>query len=249
MLRTHQFRSDQRPVSRSLSVAAVVVTNTKEAAPTEIRVPMPTLVFGLSSTGPITFGRLASIQPAIPQKRPTAADQDDVLDTSKHPPADKAEAEDSAPPIAAAEFTAPSPFKTERSLSDAEREDEAQEDRDAEETEAGLESSFRSSPISHAIELTIDSLSHLELTQAITVMVNPLGERIFTATVDALSLSSTGETLTDALIGVKEQIEQLYEKLTKITEPDEIQKDQLNYLRSHIKSTDEPAKHKRGIWR
>jgi hypothetical protein len=101
----------------------------------------------------------------------------------------------------------------------------------------------------HMMELSVDSLPHLELTEAISVTVRSLGDRLVTASVDALNLSGTGDTVGDVLITVKEQIEVLYERLTKDSRLDEDEQNQLNILRHHIKSPGDQHKLRRMLWR
>jgi hypothetical protein len=104
---------------------------------------------------------------------------------------------------------------------------------------------------SHRIELIIDSLPRHQLTEAIPVTIDSLGDQVFTATVKALQVVGTGNTLGDALIIVKEQIEILYERLSKATGLDSDEKKHLTYLQSHIKSSgsDSSRHSKRSIWR
>ena len=102
---------------------------------------------------------------------------------------------------------------------------------------------------SHTIELSIDSLPHFQLIEPIPVAINSLGDRLFTATVAAVRLSGTGDTLGDALVIVKEQLESLYQRLARSTGLSEEEKNDLQYLCSHIKSSDEPPRSKRGLWR
>ena len=101
------------------------------------------------------------------------------------------------------------------------------------------------------IELIIDSLPRHELIEPIPVTVASLGDQVFTASVHALDVVGTGNTLGDALIIVKEQIEILYEKLSRATDLDKDEKKYLAYLQSHIKSSGpESSRHsKRPIWR
>jgi len=212
---------------------------------------MPALVFGLSSTGPITFGGTASVQRATPHRPPKMSDKDEARGTPEHRAEAEGEVETPIELVAVAAVTSPLPSEIEPPpVAEPAQPDDAQEDHDevlpAEESGSAAGSESGSS---HSIELTIDSLPHRELTQAIPVTVNPLGERLFTATVEALRLSGTGDTLTDALLTVKEQIEQMYDKLSKSTGLDEIEEDHLWYLRSHIKSNEESPKPKRGLWR
>jgi hypothetical protein len=87
------------------------------------------------------------------------------------------------------------------------------------------------------INLNIDSLPNLELIETIPVRIVQLGDTLFTATVDALRLSGTGPTLSDSVLTLKEELVNLYERLTKRQKLDDEEKNDLEYLRSHIKSS------------
>jgi hypothetical protein len=115
--------------------------------------------------------------------------------------------------------------------------------------EATMDSQGSASPNPHTMELSIDSLSHLQLTEAIPVTVKSLGDRLFTASVDALGVGGTGDTPSDALIIVKEQIELLCERLTKASRLDEDEKTYLQFLQSHIKLPEDSHRHRRLLWR
>jgi hypothetical protein len=116
---------------------------------------------------------------------------------------------------------------------------------------AALEPEPQPSVEAHQIELIIDSLPRHELIEPIPVTVASLGDQVFTASVHALDVVGTGNTLGDALIIVKEQIEILYEKLSKATDIDKDEGKYLAYLQSRIKSSGpESSRHsKRPIWR
>src|SRR5258708_29660250 len=86
----------------------------------------------------------------------------------------------------------------------------------------------------HRIELIIDSLPRHQLIETIPVTVESLGDKVFTATVGPLNLTGTSSTLGEALIIVKDQIEIIYDHLTKTTKLDDDEKKHLKYLQSHI---------------
>jgi hypothetical protein len=265
VLRTNQFTSNLRTVSRTRSIDAAVWTNTREASPTEMRVPMPTLVFGLSSTGATTFaGSIPARLPILrkPAEHPAGVEAPDV---ARQLSAYEAEVRDPRDSIVADKL--PGSLLPEEILppsSDPEQQAFAKSNLDHRATDP-LAAEVPASSQPHSaerietkpkpgadhppIELTIDSLPHLQLIHAIPVTVNPLGEKLFTATVEALNLSGTGDTLSDALIVAKEQIELTYHRLIKLTGPDELEEYHLQYLKSCIKSPDDSPKPKRGIWR
>ena len=116
---------------------------------------------------------------------------------------------------------------------------------------AALEPEPQPSVETQQIELIIDSLPRHQLIEPIPVTIASLGDQVFTASVHALDVVGTGNTLGDALIIVKEQIEILYEKLSKAADLDKDEKKYLAYLQSHIKSSGpENSRHsKRSIWR
>jgi len=228
-----------------------------------MRVPLPTLIFGLSSTGAATFAGATTAGRPIPRKPAEITVKIGAIGVPEQPEPDEAEAEGRHD--LSATNTIPGPLLPEEpplANSGAEQQAYAQSNRNDRSTdplpiEAPPNSELHLAeqpPLSsgadqHAIELSIESLPHLQLIQAIPVTVNPLGKKLFTATVEALNLSGTGDTLSDALITVKEQIELTYQRLIKLTGLDEMEKEYLNYLRLYIKSSDDPPKQKRGIWR
>jgi hypothetical protein len=71
------------------------------------------------------------------------------------------------------------------------------------------------SPSGHAIELIIDSLPHYELTEPIPVTIDPLGDAVFTAAVRNLDITATGNSIGEALLLLKDQIEFTYEELNR----------------------------------
>ena len=85
-------------------------------------------------------------------------------------------------------------------------------------------------------DLIIEALPNLRLTEPILVTMDELGDTIFTGTVSALNLSTTGTSSTNALFLLKEQIETLYGELDKKTNLDSKEKEQLGFLRHHIAS-------------
>ena len=78
MLRTYRIRSDERCAFSVFSSGTTVWTNTDEASPMELRVPTPTLVFGVKSTGVIAYaGSLVAASPKrLNQASRTAAPAD-----------------------------------------------------------------------------------------------------------------------------------------------------------------------------
>jgi len=188
-------------------------------------VPMPMLVFDFKSAGSMTFARSLPAQHEIRKSSEDAA---------------PAPGNDRGPgPMSVVEELPSEPVAPLLEVPDASAAPEAAEP----EPQAPGET--------HRIELIIDSLPRHQLIESIPVTVDSLGDQVFTATVHALNLTGTGNTLGDALIIVKDQIELLYEKLTKTSHPDDDEKKYLKYLQSHIKETasDGPRHSKRSLWR
>ncbi len=265
MLRTSLFRSDSARVLDSSSTAAVVWTNTREASPTETLVPMPTLTFGIHRSGSISFVG------STPIRRPSQGGHDEVAGgdapvespmsgealsapTSHEAEVAGADERGLRAELATASYTdagldSPEPEQVmdEGSTSVAQAIDPSPSP--VTEQPPTLETASQSAAGSHTIELSIDSLPHFQLIEPIPVTINSLGDSLFTATVAALRLSGTGDTLGDALVIVKEQLESVYQRLARSTGLSEDERNDLQYLHSHIKSLDEPPRNKRGLWR
>jgi HAMP domain-containing protein len=89
-------------------------------------------------------------------------------------------------------------------------------------------------PHPHRIELIIDSLPNLRLTEPIPVAIDPLGETVFTASVHRLAITATGHSIGEALLILKEQIEAVYNDLAKRSQLDSDQKTMLQMLHTYI---------------
>lgn len=87
---------------------------------------------------------------------------------------------------------------------------------------------------SHRIELIIDHLPNHTLLAPIPVAVDPLGDEEFTASIDRAGISTTGSSVGEALLVLKEQIESLYDDLRQKSGLDEAQKRLFEMLQSHI---------------
>jgi len=246
VLRTQQVRSDLQRISVIRLLGAGVWTNTREASPITMLVPMAIPMFDSESTGSMAMAR------PRPAQRPThksSVTSLAALNGSTEPspliegPPSEAEAGSGSPEVSdvseVLEASDPGPQpKAEARQVDSER-------------ETAPEMAQETSVETHRIELIIDSLTRHELIEAIPVTVESLGDRVFTATVSALNLVGTGNTLGDALIVVKEQIEIQYEQLMKASERDSDEKKHFEYLQSHVKdsSSDESRHSKRSFWR
>src|SRR5262249_11654953 len=64
-----------------------------------------------------------------------------------------------------------------------------------------------------SIELIIDKLPRHALVKPIPVTISPLGDRVFIASTPDLDVTVTGNSLSDALLLLKQQLESTYENL------------------------------------
>jgi hypothetical protein len=85
-----------------------------------------------------------------------------------------------------------------------------------------------------SIELIIDKLPRHALVKPIPVTISPLGDRVFIASTPDLDITVTGNSLSDALLLLKQQLESTYEGLRgKATSREEER--QLKRLREFIR--------------
>jgi hypothetical protein len=221
----------------------------------------------MNSAGSMTFARSMPAQRAVPKpsKDPLPAPKNDlditamsvVEELPSEPMAALSEVPDVSEPPKAADPEPPQPAKTRQVASEplpaAEPEPELPAETRQVESEPPVvaEPEASSSVETHLIELIIDSLPHQQLIETIPVSVESLGDKVFTATVHPLNLVGTGNTLGDALIIVKEQIEIQYEQLSKASELEADERKYLKYLQSHIKdsSSGESRPQKKSLWR
>jgi hypothetical protein len=86
------------------------------------------------------------------------------------------------------------------------------------------------------IDLIIDKLPRHGLVKPIPVTIAPLGDRVFVASTPDLDITVTGNSLSDALLLLKQQLETTYESLrTKASTKD--QERQLNRMRAYIQES------------
>ncbi|HKM69597.1 MAG TPA: hypothetical protein VJX94_05925 [Stellaceae bacterium] len=64
-----------------------------------------------------------------------------------------------------------------------------------------------------SIDLIIDKLPRHALVKPIPVTISPLGDRVFIASTPDLDITVTGNSLSDALLLLKQQLESTYESL------------------------------------
>jgi hypothetical protein len=87
----------------------------------------------------------------------------------------------------------------------------------------------------HRLEMTIDSLPQHELTEPIPIVIDPLGDTIFTATISNLDISATGNSIGEGLLLLKEQIEFIYNDLSRRLTLTPDQKTTLQILHTYIR--------------
>ncbi len=86
---------------------------------------------------------------------------------------------------------------------------------------------------SQGIDLIIDKLPRHGLIKPIPVTIAPLGDRVFVASTPDLDITVTGNSLSDALLLLKQQLESTYESLRSKASTKE-QERQLSQMRAYI---------------
>jgi hypothetical protein len=86
----------------------------------------------------------------------------------------------------------------------------------------------------HRIEMTIDSLANHMLTEPIPITIDPFGEAAFTAAVRNVDIGATGNSISEALVLLKEQIEFIYDDLNRQATLTADQKTMLQILHTYI---------------
>lgn len=109
--------------------------------------------------------------------------------------------------------------------------------------EAPLTEPETPAPNGAQIELSIDSLPNHTLREPISVIVDPLGETMFTASMRDLDITTTGNSVGEALLLLKEQIDSTFEELNRrqshLTHDE---KKRLQMLHTYIVADRGPAK-------
>jgi hypothetical protein len=85
-----------------------------------------------------------------------------------------------------------------------------------------------------SIELIIDKLPRHALVKPIPVTISPLGDRVFIASTPDLDITVTGNSLSDALLLLKQQLESTYDRLRGKASSREEER-QLRRLREYIR--------------
>jgi predicted RNase H-like HicB family nuclease len=86
------------------------------------------------------------------------------------------------------------------------------------------------------IDLIIDKLPRHGLIKPIPVTIAPLGDRVFVASTPDLDITVTGNSLSDALLLLKQQLETTYESLRTKASTKEPER-QLNRMRAYIQES------------
>jgi len=84
------------------------------------------------------------------------------------------------------------------------------------------------------IELIIDSLPRHQLSQPIPIVMESLGDQVFTAAIPELNIATTGNTVGEALLFMKEQIETVYDDLGRRNDCSDEQQRMLGFLKNYI---------------
>ena len=84
-----------------------------------------------------------------------------------------------------------------------------------------------------SIDLIIDKLPHHRLVKPVPVSISPLGDRVFVASARDLDITVTGNSLSEALLLLKQHLETSYDSLRKRVSGRE-QERQLQRLRAYI---------------
>jgi hypothetical protein len=85
-----------------------------------------------------------------------------------------------------------------------------------------------------SIDLIIDKLPRHRLLKPVPVSISPLGDRVFVASAPDLEITVTGNSLSDALLLLKQNLETAYDGLRKGASRDKEQEQQLQRLRAYI---------------
>jgi len=198
------FKSDSWAPRVSGTSGSVHLGRTDEATPRSSLVPAPVLMVGFKSTGIALTGINNTIRPPPPAGQ-----------AAPPPPA-----EDGAPnpePVANLE---PPPMGA--------------PDNGAEPAQAKDRRAPSSSGQGDSIDLIIDKLPRHALVKPIPVTISPLGDRVFIASTADLDITVTGNSLSDALLLLKQQLESTYESLRGKASGREEER-QLRRLREYIR--------------
>jgi hypothetical protein len=180
---------------------------TDEALPRNALIPAPIFMVGFSSSGAALSGVASGARPSPP----TPA-QPSPPTPARPPPSEKTP---SQPPRDSSEPSAELPAAAEASQ---------------------LQDNPAAPGQAEGIDLIIDKLPRHGLVKPIPVTIAPLGDRVFVASTPDLDITVTGNSLSDALLLLKQQLETTYESLRNKASTKE-QERQLSRMRAYIQES------------
>lgn len=217
----------------SIAASAALTTSTRTDDPflSVVTAPMPTLVIRFGGGSGVSFGLAQSTPAARPMldrpQEPARSPRDETSAAAPTPdqPVEQAQAgpEENPQPVAE-QSPEPAPAEPEavsepgvdqpqEAAEMAAREtSEAQSDQPPEPPRA---ESGKRAPNSNRIELIIDSLPSHPLSEPIPVVIDPLGDAMFTASMRDLEIAATGNSIGEALLFLKEQIDSTFNDLSR----------------------------------
>jgi hypothetical protein len=213
-------RSDRWQSSVATCAALSYSISTNDPSSSTTGAPMPTLVVRLGGGG----AQFVVAQAAPPARRPLDQPLREPARAEPEEPPTRIEAEDQpAWPAEVQEQPVPA---------------EVQEEPAREEPEpqfAGEEPEETVPAASNRIELIIDSLSHHDLIEPIPITIDPLGDTVFTASMRNVEIAATGNSIGEALLLLKEQIEATFDELNRqLAHLTQDQKTTLQLLHTYI---------------
>jgi hypothetical protein len=251
---TQRTRTSGGQNSFAASTAATFSTRTDDPSLSTMMAPAVTVVLG--------FGKQSGLQavskrPVMPQRSPEPVARRSEPSDSETSSSDVAGAasEQAAVEIAGidlpAEHGTAGDLRVEQGLPEAEPDGHASQLQDetvlqltdpiaetaalSDESEPADEPNKPAHP--HRIEMTIDSLPHHDLTEPIPIYIDPLGDTVFTASVAHLDICATGNSIGEAMVLLKEQIEFKYGDLNRRPKRSPEQTTMLQMLHTYIPAT------------
>jgi hypothetical protein len=89
-----------------------------------------------------------------------------------------------------------------------------------------------------SIDLIIDKLPHHRLVKPVPVSISPLGDRVFIASAPDIDITVTGNSLSEALLLLKQHLESSYDNLRKGGSANKKEQErQLQRLRAYIQDS------------
>jgi hypothetical protein len=219
-----------------------------------VTAPIPMLVIRCGVRSALSFGVARGAPPAPPDidrpQEPTwspaggpigeQASPAPALDW-RHEPA-QAEAEES-PESLVGQLQEPVGASPQVTLDSAVDQSQETAERKLEERGAQSDQPEAPAPNDTRIDLSIDSLPNHALSEPIPVVISSLGEAMFTASMRDLDLAATGNSIGDALLLLKEQIDATVEELKRrqshLTHDE---RERLQMLLTYIRADQAPAK-------